>query len=152
MKNYKTYSKLIVRSVNHIFKNFLQDQSVTEIVESKSGRDNQKVSIEIEGSLKGELIINFQPETLNLITKHFIPNSSPKTIKKHYEEVAGEIANLITGTFANQLQFHNLEIRLSAPEFNDDTETTRTLYDSINLSFDSRFGGFDVDLYYREEG
>jgi hypothetical protein len=56
MKNYKTYSKLIVRSVNHIFKNFLQDQSVTEIVESKSGRDNQKVSIEIEGSLKGELI------------------------------------------------------------------------------------------------
>ena len=65
--------------------------------------------------------------------------------------VAGEIANLITGTFANQLQFDDYDIVLSPPEFNDDPILMKALYDNVNLSFSSSFGGFDIDLYYKEE-
>ncbi|HON77341.1 MAG TPA: chemotaxis protein CheX [Spirochaetota bacterium] len=149
MKDYNKYSKLVVRSVNHIFKNFLKDPSIKEILVSQAGDDDPRVSIEIDGSLKGELIICFPGDTLNHITKFFFKGSAARSLKKHYEEVAGEIANLVTGTFANQLQFDNMDVRLSAPEFNDDTKTMRMLYTTVNLSFESGFGGFDVNLYYR---
>jgi hypothetical protein len=48
------------------------------------------------------------------------------------------------------MQFENHEIILSPPEFNDDPISMKALYDNINLSFTSGFGGFDVDLYYKE--
>jgi CheY-specific phosphatase CheX len=150
MKDYNKYSKLVIRSVNHIFKNFLKDPSIKEILESQAQNGDPRVSIEIDGSIKGELIISFPAQTLNDITKFFFKGSAARSLKKHHEEVAGEIANLVTGTFANQLQFDNMDVRLSAPEYNDDTKTMRTLYDAINLSFDSGFGGFDVNLYYRD--
>jgi CheY-specific phosphatase CheX len=149
--SYDQYSKLIVRSVNHIFKNFLKDHTIEEVLESQSSKGDPSVSVGISGSIKGELIINLPSPTLDKITKYFFKSASAKTVKKHYEEVAGEIANLITGTFANQLQFLNHDVRLSAPEFNEESVTTRTLYDNINLSFQSNFGGFDVDLYYRHD-
>jgi CheY-specific phosphatase CheX len=110
------------------------------------------VSIEINGAIKGEIIINLPEGTLNSITKYFFSSATGRTVKKHYEEVAGEIANLITGTFANQLQFLKRDIRLSPPEFNDESDTTRSLYDNINLSFNSSYGGFDIDLFYRDNG
>lgn len=149
--SYDQYSKLIVRSVDHIFKNFLKDNTIKEVLENQSKKGDPTVSISINGTLKGELIISLPKETLDNITKFFFKNASPKILKKHYEEVAGEIANLITGTFANQLQFFNHTVRLSPPEFNEEDVTTRTLYENINLSFNSFFGGFDVDLYYRHE-
>lgn len=150
MKDYNKYSKLVIRSVNHIFKNFLKDPSIKEILVSQAGSDDPRVSIGIDGSIKGELIISFPAQTLNHITKFFFQNTSARSLSRHHEEVAGEIANLVTGTFANQLQFDNMDVRLSAPEFNDDSKTMRMLYDAINLSFDSEFGGFDVNLYYRD--
>lgn len=152
MNTYDQYSKLIVRSVNHIFRNFLKDESISEILESQSSGTDPKVSIEINGAIKGEIIINLPEGTLNSITKYFFSSATSRTVKKHYEEVAGEIANLITGTFANQLQFLKRDIRLSPPEFNEDSDTTRTLYDNINLSFNSSYGGFDIDLFYRDNG
>ncbi|MCX7677585.1 MAG: chemotaxis protein CheX [Spirochaetes bacterium] len=148
--SYEQYAKLIVRSVDHIFKNFLKDNTIEEVLESQSSKGDPTVSIGISGSIKGELIISMPQSTLENITKFFFKNASARTIKKHYEEVAGEIANLITGTFANQLQFLNHTVRLTPPEFNEEI-TTRTLYDNVNLSFISHFGGFDVDLYYRHE-
>ncbi len=150
MNNYDKYSKMIVRSVDHIFKNFLSDDTITEIYESQPAGKDSRVSIEINGTIKGEIIINFPIKTLDQITRQLINNSSAKSVKKYYEEVAGEIANMITGTFANQLQFMDHNIQLSAPEYNDDTPTTKTLYDNINLTFKSGFGGFEIDLYYRE--
>ncbi len=152
MSDYEHYSKLVKRSVNHIFKNLLKDESVCETLESQSGNGDPRVSVEITGSLKGEMIIMLPVGTLNNITRFFISGATARTVKKHHEEIAGEIANLITGTFANQMQFLNHDIRLSAPEFNEDSITTRTLYDNINLSFLSGYGGFDVDLYYRGNG
>lgn len=152
MQNYDAYSRMIVRSVSHIFKNFLQDQTIEEILESQAGREDPRVTVSINGKLKGELVLNFPPKTLTHITTHFFQSASGKSAHRHFEEVAGEIANLITGTFANQLQFHNIDVRLSAPEYNEEAMTARSLYDNINLSFNSRFGGFDLDLYYREEG
>ncbi|MBP7583915.1 MAG: chemotaxis protein CheX [Spirochaetes bacterium] len=149
MNTYEQYSKLIVRSVNHIFKNLLKDESVSEILESQSSENDPKVSVEISGSIKGEIIINMPVDTLNRITKFFFSGATNRSVKKHYEEVAGEIANLITGTFANQLQFLRQDIKLSAPEYNEEPVTTRTLYDNINLSFNSSYGGFDIDLFYR---
>jgi CheY-specific phosphatase CheX len=151
MSNYDRYSKYIARSVDHIFKNFLNDNSIHEVYETQSRKNDPKVTVEISGSMTGEIIINLPSKTLNLITRKVIPGVSNKSLKKHHEDVAGEIANLITGTFANQLQFFNHNIRLSAPDFNDDPIVLKTFYENINLSFLSDLGGFDVDLYYKEE-
>ncbi len=144
------YSKYLVRSVNHIFKHFLDDASVEEVYETQSGSKDPLVVVEINGTMKGEIIINLPKKTLDLITMKFINSDDMKTIRKYHGDVAGELANLITGTFANQMQFLKHDIKLNAPEFNDDPISMKTLYENINLSFNSRFGGFDIDFYFKE--
>ncbi len=150
MSNYERYSRFIVRSVDHIFKNFLNDHTIEEVYESQSTEVDRKVAIEIEGTISGELVINLPQKTLGLITRRMVQNDNPRTLKKYYDDVAGELANLISGTFANQMQFLNHEIRLSPPEVEEDPIALKTFYENINLSFKSSFGGFDIDLYYKE--
>ena len=150
MNNYKAYSKYIIRSVNHIFKKFLHDESIEEVYETQALDNDPKVAVEIEGTIDGEIVINLPQDTLKLITKKFINKKDSKTISNSYGDVAGELANLITGTFANQLQYKEHNIRLSPPEFNDDPISIKAFYDNINISFNSSYGGFDVDFYYRE--
>lgn len=144
------YSKYIVRSVNHIFKRFLDDSEIEEVYEAQSSVKDPQIAVEIEGTIIGEIVINIPKKTLNLITKKFINKSDARSIKKYHIDVAGELANLITGTFANQLQYADHDIRLAPPEFNDDPISMKTLYDNINLSFLSRYGGFDIDFYYKD--
>ncbi|HOT46317.1 MAG TPA: chemotaxis protein CheX [Spirochaetota bacterium] len=144
------YSRYLVRSVNHIFKNFLGDTSVEEVFETQSRAKDPLVVVEINGTMKGEIIINLPKKTLDLITQKFINSDDVKTIRKYHGDVAGELANLITGTFANQMQFLKHDIKLNAPEFNDDPISIKTLYENINLSFNSKFGGFDIDFYFKE--
>ncbi len=150
MNEYDIFSKIITRSVNHIFKNFLGDNEIQEVYESQSREKDPQVHVEIDGTLKGEIIINLPKSTLNLITKKFIGSKNATTIRKNHPDVAGELANLITGTIANQLQYTDHEITLSPPEYNDDPIQLKTLYENINLSFNSSYGGFDVDFYYRD--
>ncbi len=150
MNEYEIFSKIIVRSVNHIFKNFLSDTDVEEVYEPQSKDNDPSVAVEIDGTLKGEIIINLPTSTLNHITKKFVSSKSSKTLKKNHSDVAGELANLITGTIANQLQYTNHNVRLSPPEFNNDPISIKALYDNVNLSFHSSFGGFDIDFYYME--
>jgi len=147
---YDRYSKYIVKSVNHIFKRFLDDHSVREVYEMQARDDDPQVAVEIDGSLHGEIVINLPQETLDLITRKFIGSKNKASVKKNNGDVAGEIANLITGTFANQLQYDDHDIRLSPPEFNDDPIELKTLYNNVNISFDSTYGGFDIDFYYKE--
>jgi CheY-specific phosphatase CheX len=150
MSDHDLYSRCLVRSVNHIFKNFLADTSISESYETQTGRNDAWVAIEFDGSLVGEVIINLPDTTLKKITKKFINQSDTKTINSCKPEVAGEIANLITGTFANQLQYADHSINLAPPEFTEDPISIKALYENINLSFTSSYGGFDVDLYYKE--
>ncbi len=150
MGDYALYSKYLVRSVNHIFKQFLGDAAIEEVFEAQSGPKDPCVVVEINGTLKGEVIINLPVETLNIITKKFVGEKDNRSIKKYHLDVAGELANLITGTFANQLQYRNHNVILSPPEFNEDPLTVKALYDNVNLSFSSSFGGFDIDLYFKE--
>lgn len=150
MSNYKRYSKYIVRSVNHIFKNFLNDETIKEVYETQSKKKDPQIAVEIEGTLIGEIVINMPVSTLDLITKQFINKSDKRSIRRYHSDVAGELANLITGTFANQLQYAQHEIQLAPPEFNDDPISLKTLYDNINLSFKSSYGGFDIDFYYKD--
>ena len=149
MSDYHKYSKYIVRSVNHIFKNFLEDDSIVEVYETQAGERDPHVAVEIKGTLEGEILINFPLKTLDLLTKKFLNTQSARSLKKSYPDVAGELANLITGTFANQLQYLNYDIRLSPPEYNDDPIAIKALYENVNLSFQTLYGGFDVDFYYR---
>jgi len=150
MGDYAIYSKYLVRSVNHIFKQFLGDASIEEVYETQCSPRDPRVAVEISGTLKGEIIINLPVKTLNVITKKFIGERDSRSIKKYHLDVAGELANLITGTFANQLQYNNHSVILSPPEFEEDPITIKALYDNVNLSFNSAFGGFDVDLYFKE--
>ena len=143
------YSKMIVRSVGHIFRNFLEDQTIEEVYETQA-RNGRKISIEISGGIKGGLIITMPASTLNMIAKKIIDRSKSMSAVKHYQDVAGEIANLIAGGFANQMQFRNHMLLLSAPEFDNDPIAIKALYENVNLSFASEFGGFDIDLYYKE--
>ncbi len=153
MNSYDRYYNCIMRSVDHIFKNFFNDDSIIEVFESRSSGKDAKVSVEIDGSLSGEIVLNLPPSTLNLLIQKMIPDvkRNSRTLQKHYADVAGELANMITGTFANQLQFVEKDIRLSPPEFNNDPIAMKTLYENINIAFDSGFGGFEVDLYYKEK-
>ena len=151
MSNYNRYYHCIVRSVDHIFKNFLNDTSIEEVYETQSPKNAHNVTIEIEGTISGELILNFPLKTLNHLTKKFNPAANPRSLKKFHADVAGEIANLITSSFANQLQFIKHDIKVSPPEYDDDSIRIKALYENINVSFSSSFGGFDIDLYYREE-
>ena len=150
MSVYYRYSKYMVRSVDHIFKNLLGDENIQEVYETQASENDPQVAVEIKGAIEGEILINFPVKTLNLLTKKFLNTSSAKSLRKNYPDVAGEIANLITGTFANQLQYLNFDIRLSPPEYNEDPLAIKALYDNVNLSFLSKYGGFDIDLYYRE--
>ncbi len=143
------YSLYLVRSVNHIFSHFLDDPSVEEVFESQAADKDPSVAVEINGTLAGEIIINLPKGTLDQITMKFINSGDSKIIKKYHSDVAGELANLITGTFANQMQYIAHNLRLHAPEFNDDPITLKTLYENINLSFVSKYGGFDIDFYYK---
>jgi len=107
------YSRYLVRSVNHIFKNFLGDTSVEEVFETQARAKDPLVVVEINGTMKGEIIINLPKKTLDLITQRFINSDDVKTIRKYHGDVAGELANLITGTFANQMQFLKHDIKLN---------------------------------------
>lgn len=150
MNDYDRYSRYLVRSVNHIFKHFLDDTSIEEVFETQSGEKDPLVAVEIGGTLKGEIIINLPKKTLDLITMKFINSRDARAIRKSYGDVAGELANLITGTFANQMQYLEHNIKVNAPEFNDDPITVKALYENINLSFSSKYGGFDIDFYFRQ--
>jgi CheY-specific phosphatase CheX len=123
---------------------------VEEVFETQARAKDPLVVVEINGTMKGEIIINLPKKTLDLITQRFINSDDVKTIRKYHGDVAGELANLITGTFANQMQFLKHDIKLNAPEFNDDPISIKTLYENINLSFNSKFGGFDIDFYFKE--
>jgi len=149
MDNYNKYSRYIIRSVDHIFKNFLEDDTLHEIYETQAKPKDPSVAVEIDGTLSGEIIINLPKKTLDHITKKFINKSDLRSIRRSHGDVAGELANLITGTLANHLQFAEHDIQLSAPEFNDDPIAIKALYNNINLSFFSMYGGFDIDFYYK---
>jgi len=148
--NYNAYSKILTKSVNHIFKKFLNDAQIEEVFESQSGHKDPQVAVEINGTLKGEVVINMPQKTLAQISRFFTGDAGAKLSRTVYADVAGELANMITGTFANLMQYANHDIILSPPEFNEDPIAIKALYDNVNMSFNSSFGGFDVDLYYRD--
>jgi CheY-specific phosphatase CheX len=150
MNNYDRYSIYLVRSVGHIFRYFLEDPTVEEIFETQARDGDPQVAVEINGTLAGEIVINLPKKTLDRITMKFINSGDLRTIRRSHADVAGELANLITGTFANQMQYARHTLRLNAPEFNDDPIAMKALYENINLSFNSGYGGFDIDFYYKE--
>lgn len=149
MSDYNTYSKVLTKSVSHIFKNFLKDSGIEEVYETQSSENDPHVAVEINGSLEGEIVINIPQSTLTQISKCFTGDSRKRITKSVSADVAGELANLITGTFANLMQYAEHDILLAPPEFNDDPIQIKTLYENVNISFNSSFGGFDIDLYYR---
>ena len=149
MNEYDTYHKILTKSVNHIFNKFLDDD-VTEAFESQASEKDLLVAVEIDGTLSGELIINIPLKTIEQIAKKFMGKPKSKFSKSSSIDIAGELANLITGTFANLMQYAEHDIILSPPEFNDDPISIKTLYNNVNISFVSSYGGFDVDFYYRD--
>lgn len=145
----RKYEKALVRSVIHIFTNFFQDEMIREEFSTQTVKQDTKVWIEISGTISGEIVISLRDETLAGLIRKFHPRVRDKSLDKYKDDVIGEMANLITGTFANQLQYVNHDIRLSPPEFEEDPIQMKALYNNINCSFTSNFGGFDVDLYYK---
>ena len=150
MRIEETYAKFLLRAVKYIFKRFLEDETIKEVFEfNAKGKVNQ-IIVEISGTLRGEIIIHLPQDTLKQITKKFINASNEKTLRTHYKDVGGEVVNQVTGTFANQMQYEGHNITLSPPEFNDDPISMKALYENINMCFDSGYGPFEVDLYFRE--
>ncbi|MFW5807944.1 MAG: chemotaxis protein CheX [Spirochaetota bacterium] len=147
----RKYEKALVRSVLHIFNNFFSDETAEEAYQTQSSSSGDHVWIEIAGSFSGEIVISLPHDTLVNLIRIFHPRSQEKTLMKHKNDVIGEMANLITGTFANQLQYLNHDIRLSPPEFDEEPIQMKALYHNINCSFMTTYGGFDVDLYYKEK-
>ncbi len=150
MKGRSIYEKLLLRSVQHIFKNFLMNDSLQESVETQGKGETFSVSIETEGTLHGELIITMPVSTLDRIAVHLAGPAKGKALEMNRRDIAGETANQISGTFANQMQFAGHSIQVSPPEFNTELIGMKAMFENISFSFTSSFGGFDVDLYYQE--
>ena len=150
MSLYQDYANLMKKSINHIFASLFNDQSIKEVYDSLIHEKSTQVAVEFKGTLRGEIIIKLPKKTLTGMARKFITSPNSRISKKVSEDVAGEIANLITGTFANQLQYLNHEIILLPPEINNDPISMKALYENINLSFQSDFGGFDIDLFFRK--
>ena len=146
----KKYNKGLERSVVHIFNNFLSDTSIREVTDSQAGSKHHNVWLEMNGTFEGEMQITL---TDNLITEliHFFHKDRNIRKTRHViHDVIGEIANLISGTFVNQLQYIGHDIKLSPPEFEEDPISMKALYNNISLSFESALGGFDIDIYYKD--
>ena len=88
MDGYDKYSKYIVKSVNHIFKRFLDDSSVEEVYEMQARENDPQVAIEIDGTISGEIVINLPQDTLDLITRKFIGSKNKKSVKNSNGDVA----------------------------------------------------------------
>ena len=150
MRIEEKYANFLLKAVKYIFKRFLEDENIKEVLELNFKDKVNKIVIEISGTLKGEILIHLPQNTLKQITKKFIGSPDEKLLKPYYKDVGGEIVNQITGTFANQMQFEGHDIILTPPEFNDDPISMKALYENINICFDSSYGPFEVDLYFRE--
>jgi CheY-specific phosphatase CheX len=147
---YKRYSQCLERSVKHIFTQLFGDPTIDEIFENPSIRGGYTVILEMDGTLKGALRIQLPKKTLRTLAKKMDSSDSERSIDERAEDVSGEMANLIAGTFANQLQFINHSIRLFPPEFGDDLVGLTTFYENINMVFSSAFGIFSIDLFYKD--
>ena len=149
-ENYRKYSKCLERSVKHIFTNFLGDASVKTVAEACKKAD-YKVWLEIEGSFCGEIFLKFPDGTMKKITEQLYSDVKGKALKQASMDIMGELANMITGTFANQLQFLNHDLILNAPEFENDPIPMKALYENISLTFESDFGLFEAEVFFRNE-
>lgn len=146
----KKYNKGLERAVLHIFNNFLSDSSIKEVTESQSGKKSHIVWIEMNGTFEGEMQITLCDSMIGELVHLFHKDETLKKTKALIKDVSGEIANLISGTFVNQLQYIGHDIRVSPPEFEEDPISMKALYENISLSFVSVYGGFDIDIYYKD--
>lgn len=148
----RKYAKGIENSVKHIFSQFLDDAEVKEVFSPQTNDIDKcsRVWIEIEGTIEGEIVIILPQKTLSKLTKYFHPKARGKALKEGMIDVSGEIANLITGTLANQLQYIDHNVLVSPPEFDDEPIQMKALYENISISFITKYGGFDVELYYKD--
>jgi CheY-specific phosphatase CheX len=149
--NYRKYNMCLERSVKHIFTNLFNDPTIDEIFEKDRVAGGCTVLIEMDGTLKGALRIRLPHATIRSLTKKINPKLKGAKITEHIEDIAGEMGNLIAGTFANQLQFIDHTIRLFPPEFGDDLVGITTFYDNINMIFESKYGILAIDLFYKEK-
>lgn len=149
--SYRKYSQCLERSVKHIFNNLFEDLSIDEIFEKDRISGGITVLIEMDGTLKGALRIRLPDATVKSLTKKMHPTAKSSKNREHMEDIAGEMGNLIAGTFANQLQFIRHSIRLFPPEFGDDLVGITTFYENINMIFESAYGLLAVDLFYKEK-
>jgi CheY-specific phosphatase CheX len=106
----------------------------------------------MDGSISGEILYYFPRETIKKILDKMMPSQmGKKLLKKTLHDAANELGNMITGTFVNQMQYLNHEIFVSPPEVQEQREEyMRTLFETVNLSFDCELGGFDIDFFYKE--
>ena len=148
--SYHKFSQCLERSVKHIFTNLFEDSTIDETFEENTIQGGCTVLIEMDGTLKGALRIKLPEKTIKSLTKQMFPSAKGKESSAHSEDVAGEMGNLIAGTFANQLQFIKHSIRLYPPEFGDDLVGTTVFYENINMTFASIYGLFMIDLFYKE--
>lgn len=151
MSNYrKKYNKGLERAVLHIFNNFLLDTSIKEVTEAQAVQKNHLVWIEMSGTFEGEMQITLSDDLVSALVSFFHKNEKVKKTKSVIHDVTGEIANLISGTFVNQLQYIGHDIKVSPPEFEEDPISMKALYDNICLSFSSTLGGFDIEIFYKD--
>ena len=151
MSSYRKFSQCLERSVKHIFTNLFKDPSIDEIFDREPSDIGKTVMIEMDGTVKGALRIQLPALTIKSLAKTIDPGAKGKHFSETAEDVAGEMGNLIAGTFVNQLQYINHSIRLFPPEFGDDLLGTTALYENVNMTFQSAYGLFMVDLFYKEK-
>jgi CheY-specific phosphatase CheX len=148
--DYKQYSLCLERAVKHIFSSLFRDPSVDEVFETTPVKNAYTVLLEMDGTMKGALRIQLPKKTIRALAQKMNPSTPNSALEEHSEDIAGEMANQIAGTFANQLQFIQHSIRLFPPEFGNDLVGLTTFYENINMMFSSKYGNFEIDLYYKD--
>jgi len=150
VSGYRKYNDYLYRSAVFVFRNFIKDE-LEPVSEYTPAKKLILTSVDVVGTLKGELLFRFPKETIGKIAERMIPGLKKKNAAL-LEDVACELSNMVTGTFVNHLQFLKHELEVLPPEILDgDEEYVRTLYDSVNLSFQGQVGFFDIDFYFKEK-
>ena len=106
------------------------------------------INIDISGNVKGLVLYSLGFNTLNKIASTLVPDMSEEQIKEDYKDIAGELANMITGNAITLLADHGLDISTPTVMSKDEYKIRRRKSPSmLSLNLYSPFGQLEILMF-----
>lgn len=149
MERTTRYKEIIKKSVSHIFTTMLQSQSCDQI-DLLLDEDIYSIVITCKGSLQGDFHFTYCKKTIANIVSYFNQKNYDKHNESDLKDIAGEISNLIAGTFVTRLRFNKNDIKISHPQHDKTFQENRRTYKDFNLSYSSDYGDMGISFSFKD--